>query len=90
MGFGDSDILENVAKQDTFQEYMECFSISALIQLSLIIKQLEAFEIFEITQTKQQFFLLYSFRFSRYSSPIHWLIHSHMTSNNETVSRQLP
>ena len=29
--FRDSDILENVAKQDTFQEYIECFSISALI-----------------------------------------------------------
>ena len=32
MGLGDSDILENVAKQDTIQEYIECFSISALIQ----------------------------------------------------------
>ena len=28
--------------------------------------------------------------FSRYSAPIHWLAHSHMTSNNETVSRQMP
>ena len=27
--------------------------------------------------------------FSRYSAPIHWLVHSHMTSNNETVSRQM-
>ena len=78
-----------MAKQDTFQEYIECFSISALIQLSLIIKQLEAFGIFQITQTKQQFFLLYSWRFSRYSAPIHWLVHGHMTSNNETVSRQM-
>ena len=33
---------------------------------------------------------LWSWRFSRYSAPIHWLVHSHMTSNNETVSRQLP
>ena len=32
----------------------------------------------------------YSWRFSRYSPPIHWLVHSHMTSNNETVSRQMP
>ena len=69
---------------------MECLSISALIQLSLIIKQLEAFGIFQITQTKQQFFLLYNWRFSRYSAPIHWLVHGHMTSNNETVSRQMP
>ena len=22
--------------------------------------------------------------------PIHWLVHGHMTSNNETVSRQMP
>ena len=34
--------------------------------------------------------LLYSWRFSRYSAPIHWLVHGHMTSNNETVSRQTP
>ena len=34
--------------------------------------------------------LLYSWRFSRYSAPIHWLDHGHMTSNNETVSRQMP
>ena len=31
--------------------------------------------------------LLYSWRFSRYSAPTHWLVHGHMTSNNETVSR---
>ena len=34
--------------------------------------------------------LLYSWRFSRYNAPIHWLVHGHMTSNNETVSRQMP
>ena len=34
--------------------------------------------------------LLYSGRFSRYSAPIHWLDHGHMTCNNETVSRQMP
>ena len=28
--------------------------------------------------------------FFRYSAPIHWLVHGHMTSNNETVSRQIP
>ena len=27
--------------------------------------------------------------FSRYSAPIHWLVHGHMTSSNETVSRQM-
>ena len=37
-----------------------------------------------------QYLLLYSWRFSRYSAPIHWLVHGHMTSNNETVSRQMP
>ena len=31
-----------------------------------------------------------SWRFSRYSAPIHWLVHGHMTSNNETLSRQMP
>ena len=39
---------------------------------------------------KRQFSLLYSWRFSRYSAPIHWLVHGHMTSNNETVFRQMP
>ena len=34
--------------------------------------------------------LLYGWRFSRYSAPIHWLVHGHMASNNETVSRQMP
>jgi len=34
--------------------------------------------------------LLYSWRFSRCSAPIHWLVHGHMTSNNETVSRRMP
>ena len=34
--------------------------------------------------------LLHSWRFSRYSAHIHWLVRGHMTSNNETVSRQMP
>ena len=34
--------------------------------------------------------LLYTWRFSRYSASIHWLVHCHMTSNNGTVSRQMP
>ena len=37
-----------------------------------------------------QALLLYSWRFSHCSVPIHWLDHGHMTSNNETVSRQMP
>ena len=36
------------------------------------------------------YYLLYSWHFSRYSVPIHWLVHGHMTSSNETVSRQMP
>ena len=36
-----------------------------------------------------QIILSYSWRFFRYSAPIHWLVHGHMTSNNETVSRQM-
>ena len=31
--------------------------------------------------------LLYSWSFSLYSAPTHWLVHGHMTSNNETVSK---
>ena len=34
--------------------------------------------------------LLYSWRFSRYSAPIHWLVHGQMTSNNETLCHQMP
>ena len=34
--------------------------------------------------------LLHSWGFSCYSAPIHWLVHGHMTSSNETVSRHMP
>ena len=34
--------------------------------------------------------LLYSWRFPCYSVPIQWLVHGHMTSNNETVSCRMP
>ena len=40
------------------------------------------------SSAKQQRELLYGL--SRYSAPIHWLVHGHMTSNNETASRQMP
>ena len=43
-----------------------------------------------VTRRIVQAILLYSWRFFRYSAPIHWLVHGHMTSNNETVSRQMP
>ena len=33
--------------------------------------------------------LLYSWRFSHYSVPNHWLVHGRMTSNNEIVYRQM-
>jgi len=33
---------------------------------------------------------IYSWHFSRYSVPIHRLVHGHMTSNNETVYHQMP
>ena len=32
--------------------------------------------------------LVYSWRFPRYSGPIHWLVHGHMTSSNKTFYRQ--
>ena len=38
----------------------------------------------------KQIILLWSWLFSRNSTPIHWLVHGQMTSNNETVSRQMP
>ena len=38
----------------------------------------------------QKILLLYSWHFSCYSEPIHRLVHGHMTSDNETVSRQIP
>ena len=40
--------------------------------------------------TQRQILLLYSWRFSRYSAYFHWLVHGQITSNNETVSRQMP
>ena len=42
------------------------------------------------TESPENFILLSSRRCSRYSAPTHWLVHGHMTSNNETVSRQMP
>ena len=33
--------------------------------------------------------MLYTWRLSGYSEPIHSLVHGHMTSNNETVYRQI-
>ena len=38
---------------------------------------------------QEQNTLLYSWRFSRPTAPTHWLVSGHMTSNNETVSRQM-
>ena len=34
--------------------------------------------------------LLYSWCFSYYSASIHWQVHGHMVSNNETISLQMP
>ena len=54
-----------------------------------------AFQISFLPQVKsdkrrKQMQLLYSWRFSRHSAPLHWLVHCHMTCDNETVSRQKP
>ena len=35
-------------------------------------------------------YYLNSWRFSHYSVPIHWLVHGHTTSNNETIALQMP
>ena len=46
---------------------------------------------FEAERPKRnQNHLLYSWCFSPKSVPIHWLVHGHMTSSNETVSCQMP
>ena len=42
------------------------------------------------TRLMGHFLLLYSWGFSRCSAPVDWLVHSHITSCNETVSRQMP
>ena len=61
-----------------------------LEEWNLVRRGLEAkCQLVQISYNKQ-IELLYSWHFSRYSVPIHWLIHGHMTFNNETVSRQLP
>ena len=36
----------------------------------------------------KQFEVLYSWNFLPYNARSHWLLRGHMTSNNETVSRQ--
>ena len=41
-------------------------------------------------KSEQHSILLNSWGFSRQSAPIHWLVHGHMTSNNETVFRHMP
>ena len=61
-----------------------------LEEWNLVRRGLEAkCQLVQISYNKQ-IELLYSWHFSCYSVPIHWLIHGHMTFNNETVSRQLP
>ena len=60
--------------------YIERLQCHLLISIQVLIFQ---------SQYTKQTLLLYSWRFLRYSAPIHWLVHGHMTSNNETVSRQM-
>ena len=61
--------------------YIACFNDSCALSLAVFISN---------SGSWNNCYLLYSWRFSRYSAPIHWLVHGHMTSNNETVSRQMP
>ena len=39
--------------------------------------------------TKCLYKVFYSWHFYHYSMPIHWLVHGHMTSDNETVYHQM-
>ena len=56
---------------------------------SALFKWVPANFILGVNRFQKHEALLCSWRFSRYSAPIHWLDHGHMTSNNETVSRQI-
>ena len=63
--------------------------IKEFLSLWCVFKETFKISSWEILKRK----LLYSWRFSHYSVPFHWLVHGHMTSNNETfffVSRQMP
>ena len=59
-----------------------CFPLTSVFPLALSWETLRV--------SRKQTLLLYSWRFSHYSVPFHWLVHGHMTSNNETISCQMP
>ena len=81
-------LLENTAtrKRTTTCELWLSKSKFSLLEPSLRQQRELVLWIHRVIQTR----LLYSWRFSRYSASFHWLVHGHMTSNNETVSRQMP
>ena len=60
------------------------------IALKLVLQHFAKKSLTNLCHCEKYFNLLYSWHFSRYSAPIHWLVHGHMTSNNETVYRQMP
>ena len=60
-----------------------CFTSCGLRVLENLLEWYETLTVIKLE-------LLYSWRFSRYSASFHWLVHGHMTANNETVSRQMP
>ena len=68
----------------------QMFSYQAIDLWRDIPYYLKDLSTFSFAKEIKHYLLLYSWRFSRYSTPIHWLVHCHMTSNNETVSRQMP
>ena len=85
-----------VITQMPFTNHMSCITfqkkqnIWSLIQGTITKTKQPLCNHWQLVQHYKQWILLYSWRFSCYSVPIHWLVHGHMTSNNETVSRQMP
>ena len=59
-----------------------CFPSTSMLSVSE--KQNSLFPLWPVIKC----LLLYSWSFSRYSASFHWLVHGHMTSNNETVCRE--
>ena len=69
---------------------LDFISILSELHYSYHIVLIVQFQLLYIqcTIALKQFEVLYSWKFFPYSARSHWLLRGHMTSNNETVSRQ--
>ena len=81
----DIEVSQLIQKFSLFFGYLQFFLLFTCTFCNFVEIMISVFFLF------LSFLLLYSWRFFFcYSAPIHWLLHGHMTSNNETVSRQMP